>query len=391
MFAKRIILAATILAAGACSTTPPPQSLASAPGAGCASDSLVVAFDFEGAPAGRCIIDGERAFTVLVEPEHAPPINPSPWFAFRYSAAPGSDVSVTLRYDGADHRYPPELRGAGQLRELPVTLSDDEREARFTVPAGDAFVTAQELFLAGRYEALMAELAARDGVRRLTLGESIDGHPVEALHMGDPVAPHLIVLLGRAHPPEVSGAVAMESFLQRIGELYADGTIDPGEFQVIAVPLLNPDGVARGHWRANLGELDLNRDWGHFTQPETQAVKAWLDDLPESVRPAVMLDFHSTNRNLFYVQGADETSAEQEEFLADWLVPLTAAYPGYEFTIERRNANPGSGTSKNWFNEFYDIPAYTYEAADEVDREAAAAAARGIADAFIASLQDFVG
>ena len=199
------------------------------------------------------------------------------------------------------------------------------------------------------------------------------------------------MLLGRAHPPEVSGAVVMEAFLQRIGELYADGTIDPAEFQVIAVPLLNPDGVARGHWRANMGGLDLNRDWGGFSQPETQAVKAWLDALPDSVRPAVMLDFHSTGRNLFYVQGADETSAEQEQFLTDWLVPLTQAYPGYEFTIERRNANPGSGTSKNWFNEAYDIPAYTYEAADEVDREAAAAAARGIADAFIASLQDFVG
>jgi hypothetical protein len=31
----------------------------------------------------------------------------------------------------------------------------------------------------------------------------------------------------------------------------------------------NPDGVDKGHWRLNDGGVDLNRDWGPFTQPET--------------------------------------------------------------------------------------------------------------------------
>lgn len=390
MSPKLLILAASILAAGACSTTPPPRHSASATGAGCASASVAIAFDFEGAPQGRCIVEAERAFTVLVEPEHVPPINPSPWFAFRYEAQPGSDVRITLDYGEAEHRYPPELRGAGQLRELPVILADAGHRASFVVPSGNAYITAQELFRAERYDALLAQLSAQDGAGRLTLGQSTDGRPVEALHMGDPAAPYLIVLLGRAHPPEVSGAVVMESFLQRLAELLANGRLDPAQFQLIAVPLLNPDGVARGHWRANMGSVDLNRDWGPFTQPETRAVKAWLDAVPAGVAPVVMIDFHSTQRNLFYVQGAEETDTRQEQFLTDWLVPLTDAFPGYAFTIERRNANPGSGTSKNWFNETYGIPAYTYEAADEVDRDAAAAAARTLADAFAGSLAALV-
>lgn len=383
---NRIILLASALAAGACSTTPPPSIQPTLPAQGCSSSSVTIAFDFEGASQSRCAVEGEREFSILVEPEHAPPINPSPWYAFRYSAQPGDDVAITLRYDGADHRYPPEWRSGGAMQVLDIDLFARGRTATFAVPAGAATVSAQELFTGARYEALLDELTANDSARRITLGQSRAGRPIEALTLGQPTAPNLIVLLGRAHPPEVSGAVAMESFLRRIAQLVTSGRLDPARFQVLAVPLLNPDGVALGHWRANLGATDLNRDWGIFAQPETAAVKAWLDALPEGVTPAVMLDFHSTERNLFYVQGAGETTPAQEQFLQGWLGQQAGRLPGYDFTIERPNANPGSGTSKNWFNAAYAIPAYTYEAGDEVDRTAAAAAAVALADSFAENL-----
>ena len=125
----RILLAIPVLAAGACSTTPPPPANSQVQAAGCASSSVVIAFDFDGASQSRCSADGERAFTIVVSPEHAPPINPSPWYAFRYVAAPGGpdspddSVSITLRYEGAEHRYPPEWRAGSELRKawLPLT------------------------------------------------------------------------------------------------------------------------------------------------------------------------------------------------------------------------------------------------------------------------------
>jgi predicted deacylase len=163
------------------------------------------------------------------------------------------------------------------------------------------------------------------------------------------------------------------------------------DHQFLIVPLLNPDGVARGHWRANRGAVDLNRDWGAFTQPETRAVKAWLDALPPTVRPVAMIDFHSTSRNLFYVQGDDEASAAQQRFRSVWLAGREDALPGDPFTIEPRNANPGSGTAKNWFHATYAIPAYTYEVADTADRDAARAAAQRLAanlPAALAALED---
>jgi predicted deacylase len=132
--------------------------------------------------------------------------------------------------------------------------------------------------------------------------------------------------------------------------------------------------------------VDLNRDWGAFTQPETRAVKAWLDALPAAVRPVLMVDFHSTGRNLFYVQGTEASPAEAR-FLAAWLGGREDAFADYPFTIEPRNANPGSGTAKNWFHARYAIPSYTYEVADTVDRDAARNAARKLAAGLIGALR----
>jgi len=99
-----------------------------------------------------------------------------------------------------------------------------------------------------------------------------------------------------------------------------------------------------------------------------------------------MIDFHSTRRNLFYVQGPDETDARQEQFLNEWLGQTLVSVDGYPFTIERRNANLGSGTSKNWFHSKYGIPAYTYEVGDETDHATTSSTAR----AFARSLPDAV-
>lgn len=359
-------------------------SYASAPG--CATAEASIDFDFEGASQSTCVIEGARAFRIVVSPEHAPPINPSPWYAFRYQAAPGPDVTISIDYLFGEHRYVPKLTDAEGTRVLVFEEEAEGKVATFAIPPGAGLVSGQEVFDAARYERGYERLERSDHVSRTTIGQSRDGNAIVGLRMGNPQAPHLIVLLGRAHPPEVSGAIAMEAFLETLVELYDSGDIDPAKFQVLAVPLLNPDGVMRGHWRANLGGLDLNRDWGLFTQPETAAVGRWLDALGADAKPVAMIDFHSTQSNLFYVQGADETDAAQEDFLQDWLGRSMGGFDEYPFRIERRNANPGSGPSKNWFNARFGIPAYTYEVGDETDRTATADAARVFARTLVPAI-----
>ncbi len=371
---------------GACVQAPPPEPV-SAPApvaveATCRTSAARLYFDFEGASASACAVRGERDFALLVTPEHAPPINPSPWYAFRYEAQGDAPVTVTLGYLGGQHRYAPKWRGDdGAWRDLPAEPSADGKGAVIRLPAGRGMVAAQEIIPPAAARADLARWSAASGAQPFTIGTSHDGRPIEAIRFGRSDAPKLVVLLGRQHPPEVTGAIAMAAFVDTLAAREGD----LGDVQVLVVPMLNPDGVTRGHWRANRGAVDINRDWGPFTQPETRAVKAWLDALPAGVRPVLMVDFHSTSRNLFYVQG-DEASPAQQRFLDEWLVGREKAFPGYPFTLEPRNANPGSGTAKNWFHATYAIPSYTYEVADTADRAATRSAARALAESLLGVL-----
>lgn len=382
---------AMTLGAAAQAQSPALDPPMAATGRECRTPSAMIAFDFDGASASACAVDGERAFTVLVTPEHAPPINPSPWYALRYESTGDAPVIITLRYLGGRHRYDPKWSNGGAWRELVVDVATDRASATLRVPGGSGTVAAQELITAADTHADLRRWSAVSGSAPFTLGLSHDGRPVEALRLGRADASRLVLLLGRQHPPEVTGAIAMRAFVDQLVTIAGRDPALLADIQFLIVPLLNPDGTARGHWRANRGATDLNRDWGTFAQPETRAVKAWLDALPATVRPAAMIDFHSTGRNLFYVQGKDEASRAQQRFLAAWLEGRENALPGYPFAIEPRNANPGSGTAKNWFHAAYAIPAYTYEVSDSADRAATRAAAETLAGGLIAALKALEG
>lgn len=378
------------LATGACAHAPLPSLDVPLVAAGdlCRTNGASLHFDFTGAPSSACSITGKRDFTLLVTPEHAPPINPSPWFAFRYVADEGGPITVTLRYLAGQHRYTPKLADAsGEWRDLPIEPTQDGKGAVLRLPSGRGLVAAQEILTPDDARADLARWSKQANTEPFLLGQSHDVRPIEAIRLGRVDAPRLVVLLGRQHPPEVSGAIAMRAFVDALVAKRARAPHAFADIQFLVVPMLNPDGVVRGHWRANRGARDLNRDWGDFTQPETRAVKTWLDALPVGVRPVLMVDFHSTRSNLFYVQGADEASTAQRRFLAAWLEGREDAVAGYRFTIEPRNANPGSGTAKNWFHATYAIPAYTYEVADEADRAATRTAAAALAGGLVDALE----
>ncbi len=140
---------------------------------------------------------------------------------------------------------------------------------------------------------------------------------------------------------------------------------------LVIVPLINPDGVANGHARHNDGLVDLNRDWGPFTQPETKSVEGLLDTLAgKGIQPRLMLDFHATkvtDTMVFYTQ-VPEDNTDPELFATNWLTSADERIDGFEFTHDPREPS-GLDNTKNYFFSRYGIPAITYEIADEIDRE----------------------
>jgi len=130
---------------------------------------------------------------------------------------------------------------------------------------------------------------------------------------------------------------------------------------------VNPDGVDLGHWRHNLKEKDLNRDWGFFSQLETSIIYEDIKKILKEHEIVLMIDFHSTFENIFYIQDQLETAGYN--FAQAWLLKNSSNKNNYTFTIKPTKST-NNGVAKNYFYSSYDIPAITFEVGDNTDRRA---------------------
>lgn len=366
---RYFLCAASMLALTACATAPKQVSEGS-----CDFGSVKLSADFEGGKLGPCAyIDG--AFETLLTPENTP-INDSPWYAFDIKGSKNKAVKLTLTYKDGTHRYPPKILGEdGEWSVLNTTVevSKDETRAVFSVipNSNSVRVAAQAVFSPKDHKVWMDKMAALDFVELNQIGTSVENRPIYKLEEIDAPGddnPYLVIV-GRQHPPETTGAESLAPFVET---LWGDTELAQefrAEFNVIVIPLINPDGVANGYWRHNVSGLDLNRDWGPFTQPETQSVekeftrfKSGNDDI------SVFLDFHSTWRNLIYTQ--TDAESNHDLFTRDWIANVKDRLSDdvYSFTREA-NKTSERPVSKNYMYRTYGIPAMTFEIGDNTDTE----------------------
>ena len=220
------------------------------------------------------------------------------------------------------------------------------------------------------------------------IGRSAGDRPLIALQ-SNPEAPNSVLFVGRQHPPEVTGAIAMEAFVEALFDACPSSQLACDfhqETNVVLVPLMNPDGVDLGFWRHALSGRDLNRGWGTFRDPETQAIQKLIESIKANSQLRGFLDFHSTYRDLFYTQSPDDLTLP-EAFAANWFE--RAREKGvYEFSHEPRH-NTTLATSKNYMYRRFGIPAITYEVGDETDRDSIRASAAVFADTYIETLYPY--
>lgn len=360
---RPILSAALLLLLAACATTPRQY---------CGNGEHHVDALFDGGNLHACRFDAPGSVTVELRPEDRP-INPSPWYALRLSSAEGAGaLRMTLDFGDFDARYWPKTSSDGRrwtaLPESRVSRSDAGNALTLHLVPDSAitWIAAQELTTADWYQRWLEPLTAGGAVTASLFGRSVAGRPLIVYR--SPARREVLLLLGRQHPPEVTGALAMRTFMQTVLGNSALAARFRERFQVVAVPLMNPDGVAQGHWRHNLNGVDLNRDWGSFSQPETAAFGRLLDELAaRGATPTLMLDFHSTQISRFYTQLPTDFAAAPD-FATEWLTRSRRRLPDYEFEHSARKRSE-QANSKNWFFGRYDIPAITYELGDEVNRD----------------------
>lgn len=344
-------------------------------------------------PAGSQLADIiplGNAVRVRIQPE-SEPINPSPWYAVSIRAERPADLDLVFDYGRYSHRYRPWVRRPDEdwqrVDDDHVSVDSDGGLARIrlAISQGDTVLAAQPIVDDAAYEAwYQVWLSLTPELERVQIGHSIAGRTLDAfiLMAGEPPSDRpLVIILGRQHPPEVTGAFALDGFVRAALQHGGNG---PLPFDLVILPLINPDGVALGHWRMNSRGLDLNRDWLERGEAETQAVWTYLQSIHMHDRErVVMIDFHSTHSDRLYHDhyGPDDWRGR---LLATWLEQIRDR-SGDAAPDPRATRSQDGTTAKAVFAAEIGALALTWEAGDNTAPHAARTAGAAGFTALVAS------
>lgn len=344
----------------------------------CELQGITIEYDFPAAKVDGCYLNDKGAIVIQTAPEDEP-INPSPWYAFRISAAEPQQVNIAIEALGRGMaRYNPKASTDLQSwRDIEHVKENDIIYFSLAVGPTPYYVAGQEIFANRDYIRWLTSISELSGGTLFNLGQSAQQRPLPALVKQTQGNTEWLVLIGRQHPPELTGAMALRAF---VAEVFSGSALSKqflARYNVLLAPNLNPDGVALGNWRHSTGGGDLNRDWFDRTQPETTAVHNYLQAIVNSGEQLVYgVDFHSTWHNIYYTIPADYLEHESN-FSAEWLQRLAAAVP-YEVE-EKAGTSPGRGIFKQYMADVYGIHSVTYEVGDETDRNEIAVTAQAAA------------
>ena len=339
----------------------------------CSTDTVKIDFNFSGSGNLSCEVIKSDYIKIFINPELDDSINPSPWFAFRKSEHSKS-IKLELDYKNYHHRYHPKIsidkKSWNKIDEANISKKENGKIVviDFLPSSQKNYVASQELITNFWYNKWYNELENSGRVRREVIGFSVLKNPIPMFFVEKNINNPYILILGRQHPPEVTGAFAMRGFINQLLNKNSLSDSFLKNYNILFVPLMNPDGVMNGYWRYNENKKDLNRDWGIFIQPETDAVNKKLTEL-KNKKLALFIDFHSTFKNLFYISDIAEESP-MKNFLEDWLLDSRKSLSEVNYKYEIINSfNKDNGVSKNYIYNKYKIPSVTYEVSDNEDRD----------------------
>ena len=339
----------------------------------CSTDTVKIDFSFSGSGNLSCEVIKSDYIKIFINPELDDSINPSPWFAFRKSEHSKS-IKLELDYKNYHHRYHPKIsidkKSWNKIDEANISKKENGKIVviDFLPSSQKNYVASQELITNFWYNKWYNELENSGRVRREVIGFSVLKNPIPMFFVEKNINNPYILILGRQHPPEVTGAFAMRGFINQLLNKNSLSDSFLKNYNILFVPLMNPDGVMNGYWRYNENKKDLNRDWGIFIQPETDAVNKKLIEL-KNKKLALFIDFHSTFKNLFYISDIAEESP-MKNFLEDWLLGSRKSLSEANYKYEIINSlNKDNGVSKNYIYNKYNIPSVTYEVSDNEDRD----------------------
>ncbi|MGB3152513.1 MAG: M14 family metallopeptidase [Maribacter sp.] len=341
--------------------------------------------DFDGARLNGVAEDGNDHYTIWITAENTP-INVSPWYAFKIWTENPREITVKLSYQDFRSRYYPKISKDGlhfnkldsnQFKiinpgegNFGIEAAPEFVELRLSIGKEPLWISAQELYTSKRVKSWIDSLSVKPFISNYEIGRTSEKRPMHLMEIkANSTTKKALMIISRQHPPEVTGFLAMKSFIETLSEDSPEANLFRKEFDVFVVPLMNPDGVDNGHWRHNMGGIDLNRDWQNFNQPETKSVRDFLNKKSEEGYEFVFgADFHSTWDDIYYP--IDSTIIGQKgKIVFDWIEGITNRLPQKQTNIKPSDKINPTMVSRNYFYVNHHMPAIVFELGDDTPRD----------------------
>ncbi|MEM0929741.1 MAG: M14-type cytosolic carboxypeptidase [Pseudomonadota bacterium] len=287
------------------------------------------------------VLSAEHPADIRVEIEMDGKADFFQWFYFKVKAPAGPRTisfmnAAKASYPGGweDYQACYSIDGETWLR-APTRYVDGVLTIDHSIPAEECSYAYFPPYTATEAEQFLDKMGAKPDVERIPLGKSVDGRPIDVLRFGEEgEGKRAIWVIGRQHPGESMGSFFVEGFCEGLLDEenpMATGLVDAAV--VYVVPMMNPDGVYRGHLRTNAAGMDLNRSWAEPSMEMSPEVKV-VRDMMDETGCDLFLDAHGdeaiANNFIAGSEGIPSWQPRLAELLSTFKNQLIQATPDFQ-------------------------------------------------------------
>jgi hypothetical protein len=262
--------------------------------------------------------DGTVNVRLLYDYERSSPNRAAGHWHFQLQGEPGSELTIVLHnFDNVWNGKPGSpvssksicftSKDGERWEVVPAELLEGNRlRLRVRLEGDSLYLARLEPYRISDLNRLLDEIRTNPLVEITPIGRTVEGRPLKIVRIGNPDAPHRVLLRARAHPWEPGGNWVVQGLIRA---LLADDEVSRKcleRYCVYVLPMANKDGVARGLTRFNVQGKDLNRNWDKPADPklapENEGLERWIEAMIErGRRPDFAIDLHNDEAGRLHV------------------------------------------------------------------------------------------
>jgi hypothetical protein len=245
------------------------------PLAACSSNSISIFTEFEGASLGKVDQVSETHFRCAVagQADQNGRNRQASWYSFRLDGAKGREVTITLTDLRGEYNFkpgglcvrddtPPVISSDGKTWRHVAEKNDfakDEATFKITPESDTLWIAHIEPYTASRLDRFLAEIRGSPHLKDEVIGKTVEGRDLHLLTITEAPGAPVVWLMCRQHAWETGTSFVGEGAIRFLLSDDARPLRQKLVFKIL--PMMDPDGCARGGVRFNRNGYDVNRNW----------------------------------------------------------------------------------------------------------------------------------